>query len=271
MLARRVGSTAFWIFMVVSSALMFPFAAVLWLVTVPFDRRLRALHQLTCFWASIYTWLSPMWRVRVTGRESLRASGPRIYVANHASLLDILVLFRLFTHFKWVSKAENFRIPFVGWNMTLNRYIKLRRGDAGSVAAMMAACERAVRAGSSIMIFPEGTRSMDGRLRPFKHGAFTLAQRLRVPIVPIVVEGTARALPKAGYLLQGRHAIALRVLAPIAPDSWPEGPPEVLAEHVRAVFLRELGPGAEPDAVAPSPAPSRSVPLTASDPVRKSA
>ena len=67
-------------------------------------------------------------------------------VANHLSLLDILVLFRLFRHFKWVSKIENFRIPCIGWNMSLNRYIKLRRGDRESIVQMMEACEKTLRA-----------------------------------------------------------------------------------------------------------------------------
>ena len=98
-------------------------------MTVLFDRRLVLLHRFTCFWASLYTWLNPAWRVRIEGREKIRPRTAYVMVANHQSLLDILVLFRLFTHFKWVSKIENFRVPCVGWNMSLNRYIKLRRGD----------------------------------------------------------------------------------------------------------------------------------------------
>ena len=263
MLLRRLGSTAFWGFMILSSAAMFPVAATLWLVTLPFDGRLRALHQLTCFWASLYSWLNPVWRVRIEGRENLRGRGPYVFVANHASLLDILVLFRLFTHFKWVSKLENFRVPFVGWNMTLNRYIPLRRGDAGSIAEMMTASERTLRAGSSLMLFPEGTRSVDGKLRPFKHGAFTLAQRTGSSIVPIVIEGTSSALPKRGYLLQGRHAITLRVLPPIVLSALPRGTPEALAEHVRGVFQRELQQAIEP---ATASAPASGTPPAASSP-----
>jgi 1-acyl-sn-glycerol-3-phosphate acyltransferase len=90
-------------------------------------------------------------------------------------LLDILVLFRIYKHFKWVSKIENFRLPCIGWNMRLNRYIPLRRGDRESVRQMMDACETTLRAGSSIMMFPEGTRSKNGVLQPFKTGAFELA------------------------------------------------------------------------------------------------
>jgi 1-acyl-sn-glycerol-3-phosphate acyltransferase len=241
MLARRLFSTLFWLFMIVTSILLFPIALAIWLVTLPFDRRLVLLHRFTCFWASLYTWLNPVWRVHIEGREKIRRDTAYVMVANHQSLLDILVLFRLFEHYKWVSKIENFRIPCVGWNMSLNRYIKLRRGDRDSVDQMMAACERTLADGSSIMMFPEGTRSADGRLKPFKHGAFTLAQRMRVPILPIVVDGTAAALPKRGYVLQGRHAIRIRVLDAIPYARFAGDSVDVLADRIRDLIATELG------------------------------
>jgi len=242
MLLRRVLSSLFWLFIVVSSLVLFPFALLLWGVTVLFDRRLVLLHRFTCFWASLYTWLNPVWRVRIEGREKIASGTAYVMVANHQSLLDILVLFRLFVHYKWVSKIENFRIPCIGWNMSLNRYIKLRRGDRASVDEMMVACEHTLNGGSSIMMFPEGTRSMDGRLKAFKHGAFTLAQRVRAPILPIVVEGTSRALPKRGFVLQGRHAIRIRVLDAIPYARFANDPADTVAERVRAIIAAELGP-----------------------------
>ncbi len=234
-------SLCFWIFLGVSSVLLFPFAVVIWAVTVPFDRRRVLLHRFTCFWASLYTWLNPAWPVQVIGREKIRPGVAYVIVANHQSLLDILVLFRLFRHFKWVSKIENFRVPFIGWNMSLNRYIKLRRGDRASIAKMMQACEQALASGSSIMMFPEGTRSMDGRLRPFKPGAFALAQRMGVPLLPIVLEGTGNALPKRGFVLQGRHEIRIRVLDEISYEAVAAAELNELVEGVRNRFALELG------------------------------
>ncbi len=114
--------------MTLSSVAMFPVALLCWALTLPFDRRKVILHRLTCFWASLYTWLNPAWPVKVVGREKIDPNETYVMVANHQSLLDIFVLFRLFTHFKWVSKIENFRIPFIGWNMYLNGYIQLKRG-----------------------------------------------------------------------------------------------------------------------------------------------
>jgi len=237
----RVFSLAFWAFIGVSSLLLFPVALLVWAVTAPFDRRRRVQHWFTCAWASLYTWLNPLWRVKVEGRDRIAPDATYVMVANHQSFADILVLFRLFRHFKWVSKVEMFRIPCIGWNMALNDYVKLVRGSPDSIARMMAACEAHLGRGSSLMIFPEGTRSPDGRLRAFKHGAFTLAQRMRVPILPIVVEGTANALPKHGFVLTGRCAIRIRVLDPVPVTEVMAGSVDDLTAAVRARFVRELG------------------------------
>ncbi len=245
-LQLHVLSLAFWAFLVVSSLALFPVAVLTWALTAPFDRRLVVLHRFTCFWASLYTWLNPVWPVTVEGRENIPRDTACILVSNHQSLVDILVLFRLQTHFKWVSKIENFRVPFIGWNMSMNRYIKLVRGKRESVVQMMRDCEQALASGSSVMIFPEGTRSVDGRMRAFKPGAFELAKRTRAPIVPIVLDGTSRALPKRGYLLQGRHPIRVRVLKPIAPASFADLSVEDLTATVQARIAAELPGEAQP-------------------------
>jgi 1-acyl-sn-glycerol-3-phosphate acyltransferase len=235
-------SFSFWMFIVVSSVLLYPLALLIWLGTM-FARRGVLLHRFTCFWASLYTWLNPAWRVHIEGREKIRRGAAYVMVANHQSLLDILVLFRLFVHFKWVSKVENFRVPFIGWNMSLNRYIKLRRGSSGSVSRMMNACKRALGKGNSLMIFPEGTRSADGQLQNFKHGAFTLAQQAKVPVLPIVLQGTSNALPKRGFVLQGRHTISVRVLDEIPYASFAQKPVDVLVDEVRKTIATELEQG----------------------------
>lgn len=244
MFVKRLGSTVFWLFLVVSSFSLFPIALMIWAATVVFDRRLVVLHQFTCLWGSLYSWLNPVWRVTVEGRDKIKSGVTYVMVANHLSLLDILVLFRLFVHFKWVSKIENFYVPAVGWNMWLNRYIPLRRGNKESIDHMMNACEKTLRDGSSIMMFPEGTRSVDGKLKAFKHGAFTLAKRAQVPILPIVIEGTSQALPKRGFILQGRHAIRVRVLDAISYSSFKDLSVESLTDKVRSIIAKELEAGA---------------------------
>jgi 1-acyl-sn-glycerol-3-phosphate acyltransferase len=248
-LALHIQSIAFWTFLVLSSALLFPVAVLIRAVTAPFDPRLVALHRFTSFWASLYTRLNPAWPVTIEGRENIPRDVACVLVSNHESFVDILVLFRLSTHFKWVSKIENFRVPLIGWNMSLNRYIKLVRGNRESVLQMMRDCEVALASGSSVMIFPEGTRSVDGHMRPFKPGAFEIAKRARCPIVPIALDGTARALPKRGYLLQGKHSIRIRVLEPIWPASFANLSIEELTERVQARIAAAL-PGDEAQRIA---------------------
>lgn len=237
---RVVWSLLFWGFMVVSSIVLFPISLLLWAVTVPFDKRRWILHRYTSFWASLYTWLNPAWPVRVVGRERLYKEGPTVIVANHRSLVDILVLFRLQSHFRWVSKQENFRVPCVGWNMTLCDYIPLQRGDAASIQAMMRHCDRAIAGGNSILMFPEGTRSSNRQMRAWKLGAFKIAERNRVPIQPIVLRGTAEALPKRGFILQGRHPISIEILDLIPVDEIAGRSPEEMAEYVRSIVEKAL-------------------------------
>jgi len=237
---RAAGSALFWAFMLVSSVAMFPLALLCWALTAPFDRRKWILHRLTCFWGSLDTWLNPAWPVRIVGRDKIDSRETYVMVANHQSLLDILVLFRLFTHFKWVSKVENFRIPLIGWNMRLNDYIQLKRGDRSSSAAMLRICRENLAAKNSIMMFPEGTRSPTGELRGFKTGAFHLAKEARCPLLPIVVHGTASALPKRGVILRGRHRIAIEVLDPIPYAAFADEDVEDLTLRVRTLIADHL-------------------------------
>jgi len=221
---------------------MFPVAGLTFLVTLPFDRRRVLLHRVTSVWAALYTWWNPWWRVEVVGRDLIDDDGVYVLVANHQSMVDIFVLFRLFKHFKWVSKASNFRIPLIGWNMYLNGYIPVQRGYRQSVVTMLDRCAQVLREGSSIMMFPEGTRSETGEMRPFKTGAFELALRCQCPIVPILVDGTHRALPKAGLAIEPAQ-IRVRVLEPISCEAFDTDDPAVLADRVQRLMALALRGG----------------------------
>jgi len=233
---NRLISISIIIFIGVTSAVLFLVALAVWLLTVCFDRRLVALHMFTSFWAVLYLWVVPAWQVTVGGRDRIRRGATYMVVSNHQSQLDILVAFKLFFPFKWVSKAAVFKLPFIGWNMVLNRYIKIKRGQKDSIAQMMKACEKTLAAGSSVFFFPEGTRSRTGIVKPFKHGAFTLAQNMKVPILPIVINGTKNALPKNSLNFHGRHAIHIQVLDEIPVARFADLPVDEVAELVRGVI-----------------------------------
>jgi 1-acyl-sn-glycerol-3-phosphate acyltransferase len=234
----RAFSCVYWVFLALTFPLFFAVALAIFVLTLPFDRRRVLLHLWSCCWGSFYVWLCPLWRVRTTGRERLPWRGPAVIVANHASLLDILVLYGLFRPFKWVSKAELFRVPILGWNMRINDYVQLRRGERESVVQMMAHCRRHLAAGSPVLIFPEGTRSKDGALQPFKEGAFRLAVEAGCPIIPVAVVGTADALPKHGLVLRQRMRARVEVLAPLDPAAF-DGP-QSLRDAARAAIAEAL-------------------------------
>ena len=216
----RALSVLFWTVIVVTCPPFFVGAVLVWAVTAPFDRRRVVLHLYSAAWAVAYVRINPLWRLRTSGRRLLPWHGPAVLVANHASLIDILVLFDLFRPFKWVSKAEIFRVPVIGWNMRLNGYVPVVRGSGESVRRMMARCGRLLDAGSPVLFFPEGRRTDDGRLQPFKDGAFELAVRHGVPVFPIAVSGTRRALPKHGMVLRDQVDARVRVLPPLAPADF---------------------------------------------------
>lgn len=211
-----VYNLVYWPYLLGTCAVLFVPALAIFLLTRPFDPKRRALHAYTSVWGAHYLAWAPFAGVRVEGRE--RAMNPCIYVSNHQSMVDTLAVFATGLPFLWVSKVENFYVPFLGWNMWLNGYVPLKRGYLPSIMRMVRTCHRRLREGHSLFVFPEGTRSPDGELIRFFPGAFRLAVRFQVPIVPIVIEGTHGILPKGNLLIRPRRVV-IRVLDPIHPSS----------------------------------------------------
>lgn len=232
-IGSRVGSILFIVFFFASSTVMMIIAILIRVVTGPFDKRLTASHWFSCLWASIYIWTMPAWSVKVSGREKVDRDKTYVMVSNHQSLVDILVGFHLFTHFKWVAKIELAKVPFIGLNMRLNNYVFLKRGDRKSIIEMMRECEAHIKKGSSVYIYPEGTRSETGEMRAFKSGAFALAKRTNTPILPIAIIGTKDALPKNSYTIRGWHKIEIAILDEIPLETVEKLEAKDLAEIAR--------------------------------------
>ena len=214
-------SLLYWLYAVLSLAVLYAGLVVVYVFTVPFDRRRVCIHMYSCAWGYMYVAFHPMWKARFEGKEKIPWDRAAVIVANHLSLVDILVIYGLFKPFKWVAKAELFRVPFVGWNMVLNDYVRIWRGDRESVKQMMAHCREHLARGSSLAIFPEGTRSRDGKMLPFKDGAFRLSFESGCPLIPIAIAGSELALPKHGLIFRQRATIKLRVLDPLDPKAFP--------------------------------------------------
>lgn len=206
----------YWPYLFVSCAVLFVPALVIWALTAPFDDKRRALGKYTRMWGAHYLASVPFASVTVFDAERGRNVGPCVYVSNHQSLSDVLALFKLDYPFLWVSKIENFYAPFLGWNMWLNNYVPLKRGYLPSIMRMYRMCIRRLAEGHSLFVFPEGTRSPSGELKSFFPGAFRIAVRNDVPIVPIVLEGTRDILPK-GKLRVQPLPVWVKVLEPVHP------------------------------------------------------
>lgn len=159
--------------------------------------------------------LTPLWHFDVEGEPPADImEKPYVVIANHESQADPFLLSFLPWDMRWVAKEELFKPPLTGWAMRFGGDIRLRRGEGDSVRAMMAECERALAGGIPVMLFPEGTRSKDGELLPFKDGAFRLAIKAGVPILPVALAGTRQMRPKHSRWFGEARACA-KILPPI--------------------------------------------------------
>jgi 1-acyl-sn-glycerol-3-phosphate acyltransferase len=207
----------YWPYLLGTVVVYFIPALVILVLTAGWDTRRRALRAYTALWGGHYLAWAPFAGVTVRDRHRGLIDGPCIYVSNHQSMVDILAIFATRYSFLWVSKIENFYVPFLGWNMWFNGYVALKRGYLPSIMRMVRTCNRRLAAGEKLFIFPEGTRSPDGELIPFYSGAFRLAARNNVPIVPLVLDGTNRILAKHSFHIDPQRVI-VQVLEPIYPD-----------------------------------------------------
>ena len=139
-----------------------------------------------------------------------------------------------------MSKIALFRFPLIGWNMVLNRYVKLKRGDRESIAQMLKECEVHLDEGSTNFMFPEGTRSPDGEIKTFKLGAFQLAHKKKVPILPIVISGTSKALPKYTINFTGVQKLYIKIFKEIPYAAFKDLSVEETAEMVRQFMITNM-------------------------------
>ena len=173
----------------------------------------------------------------VSGRENVDPNVPRIYMVNHQSYFDVfVVLASLPVDFKFLLKEELMRIPLFGPAMKRAGYIGIEREDPRkAIKSMNLAAER-IRGGASVLIFPEGTRSLDGSLGSFKKGGFNLALKSGCDIVPVTISGTARIVPKGSLKIE-RGNVAFSVSRPIPLAGYSRRNVAQLMDEVRASML----------------------------------
>jgi len=229
-----------WASSIIFIVLGFPIALILWLLSLAFDSRRLMNNRWMVIQGIALTKMSPFWKVITEGREKIDQNQAYIIIPTHQSMLDI-VFFNMLRHrLRWVSKIEVFRMPLVGWEMRMVKYIELVRGNKSSVIRMMEDCVESLQEGISIVIFPEGTRSLTGAIGKFKTGAFQLAVKTDKPLLPVLIDGTGEILPKKGIIFGRRRVVRIRVLDPIFPGQFGTGDPEELATRVQSLMVKAM-------------------------------
>ena len=195
--------------------ILFLVMAFISIVLYPFDRKRKIAHAQCFWWSDAVTALNPYWKVEVKGLENIDKKKKYVVVANHQSLADIVLMYKTKMQFKWVAKDSLFKLPVLGWNMMLAKHIRLERGDFSSIKKVYKEASEWLDKGISVVFFPEGTRSDNNEMGPFQNGAFKLAIKEKVPVLPVLIEGTKNAIPKGSWRFSTRTTCAIKVLAPI--------------------------------------------------------
>jgi 1-acyl-sn-glycerol-3-phosphate acyltransferase len=212
-----------------------PVVALVWACTAPFDPGRYAAGRTFRLIAVLTVKLNPLWRFETSGRTITDPRRPYVVVSNHESYADVFLISFLPWEMKWLSKEAMFRIPCMGWMMRMAGDICLVRGERSSAAEAIISARDRLAKRVSVMIFPEGTRSRDGNLLPFKDGAFRLAIESGAPILPLVVAGTRRAMAKGSFRFQRARA-RVEVLDPIDTSGLTLADLHTLKERVRTII-----------------------------------
>jgi 1-acyl-sn-glycerol-3-phosphate acyltransferase len=236
----KIISVLLWSWFLISSIIFTPVLLVIMLLSFLFDRKRKILHLFSCFWGAQYIWVNPFWRLIISGREHIEKGKVYMMISNHQSLVDIVVIYSLFRHFAWTSKLENFKLPFVGWVLSANRSIRIYRNSKQAFDLFRDQALKTIERGSSIMIFPEGTRSKNGQLGSFKEGAFKIIHEMKLDVLPIVLDGTSKAIPKKGWSLTGKQRMILKVLPPVSYVEIADESANETRIRIRTILEKEL-------------------------------
>ena len=215
------------------------FAGILVIVLSFFVRSGNSLHKIARFWGKSILMVSRI-KVSVQGYSNIDPALPYIYMPNHQSNFDIPVLLgHLKVQFRWLAKIELFKIPIFGRAMRKAGYISIDRYNRESAIKSLKVAANKIKSGVSVLIFPEGTRSRDGDILPFKKGGFVLAIDSGVPIVPVVITGT-RSIMTKGKFRVNEGQVNMVIHKPIDTSAYTRDTKSALMENVRRVIVDDF-------------------------------
>ena len=231
----------FAIYTLVVLTFFFLLSFVALVVCYPFDKRRKVVHELSR-WLCYSWWYAPFtWRRKIEGLENVDKKKPYVIVINHNSMVDIISLYFVPLNFRWVSKQEVFRIPYIGPMLLMHGDIAIQRGRATeSMRKVINDGKMWLDRGVSVAIFPEGTRSKTGEIERFKGGAFALAKEAGVEILPVVMEGTTKIFKPKSFWFNWRHHLTVKVLPPISAEKVASTDTTEMANEVREMMIDAL-------------------------------
>ena len=223
------------VFVIATSLYVATFVALV--VCYPFDKKRYVVHKISeCLTLGIFKLAAT--KRTVIGMENIDPKATYVMVLNHNSMADIISIYNLPLVFKWVSKREVYKIPIIGRLLLAHGDIVINRASTKEAMNLVhTKGKQWLAKGASVSIFPEGTRSKDGKIHNFKAGAFILAKDAGVPILPIVLDGT-RNMMRKGFFMNWRNEITIKVLPPVS------------AEYIEAHSIKEVMAEVHDDMVA---------------------
>jgi len=233
-------------FYTIKLAIVIAATIVLSLVTILcglFDAHGKRVYRINRLW----TWLIVKFSgitLTVEGLDRLDPQSQYLFVVNHQSNFDIPVLVQALPQFqlRWIAKRELLRIPFFGWALWAAKHIAVDRADSLDALKSLKTAKQRMAAGISVVVFPEGTRSLDGKLLPFKRGGFLLALKTKTPIVPVTINGTGKLLGRGEWRVRP-GAVSITIAAPIMTADFRPGGLRGLAAQVHEIIAENLRTG----------------------------
>lgn len=184
--------------------------------------------------------VNPNWNVNIEGRKDIDDRHPYVMVSNHLSNADIPVISNLPWEMKWIAKKELFELPVVGWMMKMAGDISVDRSAANKRVGVFKKCKYYLDRKISVIFFPEGTRSRSGLINRFAVGAFDLAIREQVPILPIAIDGTQGCLPKKSWVFQPDVYVKMKILEPVPTEGLSKEDAMDLQDQVRKAIADQV-------------------------------
>lgn len=226
-----------WLYFSFLFLLFFIIISVVFLVTFPFDRYRKVPNYILSIMARGMMMASPGWKKEFSGMDKYDGGEPTIFIANHQSFLDMALIYHLPWKMKWVSKRSLALIPVMGWLVWLTGHLTINRKSRGALKKLQNLVQP-LRDMVPVMIFPEGTRTLDGKLKPFKNGPFLLSKEYGFRIQPMVIDGGTHAMPPGSKVLNPKVDFKVKVLDAVYPDNFEDM--MALREHCRQLMEHEL-------------------------------